>query len=124
MVCDWARKKVVSFDVYVNVAPQPLRLFITGGACVCVCVCVCMCVCVCLYSSTVKASSVCKMSVTCLRGTDQRCYVVSIIRCASAKFLHLSIRKCHISPPKTKTPGSRELERKRYDTYVLREKMI
>ena len=58
--------------------------------------------CVCVYSSTMKASSVCKMSDTCLRGTDQRCYVVSIIRCASAKFLHLSIRKCHISPPKTK----------------------
>ena len=32
MVCDWARKKVISFDADVNVAPQPLRLFITGGA--------------------------------------------------------------------------------------------
>ena len=31
MVCDWARKKVISFDADVNVAPQPLRLFITGG---------------------------------------------------------------------------------------------
>ena len=60
-------------------------------------VCVCVCVCVCVYSSTVKASSVCKISDTCLRGTDQRCYVVSITRSASAKFLHLSIRKCHIS---------------------------
>ena len=27
MVCDWARKKVISFDADVNVAPQPLRLF-------------------------------------------------------------------------------------------------
>ena len=49
------------------------------------------CVCVCLYPFTVKASSVYKMSDTCLRGTDQRCCVVSIIRCASAKFLHLGI---------------------------------
>ena len=32
MVCDWARKKVISFDADVNVAPQPLRLFITGSA--------------------------------------------------------------------------------------------
>ena len=32
MVFDWARKKVISFDADVNVAPQPLRLFITGGA--------------------------------------------------------------------------------------------
>ena len=30
-------------------------------------VCACVCVCVCLYSSTVKASSVCKMSETYLR---------------------------------------------------------
>ena len=36
-----------------------------------VCVCVCVCVCVYLYSSTVKASFDCKMSKTCLRGTDQ-----------------------------------------------------
>ena len=34
---------------------------------VCVCVCVYVCVCVCLYSSTVKASSVWKMSKTYLR---------------------------------------------------------
>ena len=39
-----------------------------------------------------------------LEGTDQRCYVVSIICCADAKFLHLGIWKYHISPPKTKTP--------------------
>ena len=40
------------------------------------------CVYVCLYSSTLKAE-------TYLRGTDQRCSVVSIIPGASAKFLHL-----------------------------------
>ena len=51
-----------------------------------VCVCVCVCVCVSVYN----LSSVCKMSDTCLRGTDQRCCVVSILRCASAKFLHLN----------------------------------
>ena len=57
---------------------------------VCVCVCVCVCVvCVCLYSSNVKSSSECKMSETYLRGTDQRCYSVSIISGASTKFLYL-----------------------------------
>ena len=47
-------------------------------------VCVCVCVCVCLYSSTVKASP-----TAYLRGTDHRCYAVSIIVGASAKFVHL-----------------------------------
>ena len=46
--------------------------------CVCVCVCVCVSVCVFLYSSTVKASSNCKMSKTNLRGSDQRSCVVNI----------------------------------------------
>ena len=45
------------------------------------------------------------------------CCVVSIIRSAAAKFLHLSVWKCYISPPKMKTPGSRELERKRCDIH-------
>ena len=80
------------------------------------CVCVCVCVCVCLYSSTVKASSVCMMSDTGLRGTDQRCYVVSIIRCVSAKFL--------LSPPKTKTPVTVNWRENEYDIYCHREKMI
>ena len=52
-------------------------------------VCVCVCVCLCLYSATVKPSSVRKISDKYFRGTDQRCYVVSIIQAASAKFLHL-----------------------------------
>ena len=34
---------------------------------------------------------------------------------ASAKFLHLYLRIYFISPPKTKTPANRLLERKRYD---------
>ena len=54
--------------------------------CVCVCVCVCLCVCMCVNSSTVNASSDCKTSETYIRATDQRCYVVSIIPGASAKF--------------------------------------
>ena len=59
-----------------------------------------------------------------LEGTDQRCCVVSIIRCAAAEFLHLGISKYHISPPKTKTPATYKLERKRCDIYALHEKMI
>ena len=61
------------------------------GALVRACVCVYVCVCVCLHSSTVKVSSICKMPDTYLRGTNQRCYVVSIVQCPSAKSLHLGI---------------------------------
>ena len=60
---------------------------IVVGVCVCVCVCVCMCVF--LYSSTVKAYSVCKMSETYLRDKDQRSCVVNINLGAYAKFHHL-----------------------------------
>ena len=52
-------------------------------------VCVCVCVCVCLYFSTVKCSFDFKTSATYFRGTDQRCYVVSVIPGASAEFFHL-----------------------------------
>ena len=69
------------------------------------------CVCV-LNSSTVKSFSDSKMSKTNLRGSDQRSCVVNIYLGASAKFLHLRIRKCHISPSKTKTPAWNILERK------------
>ena len=51
--------------------------------------CACVYVSVCLYSSTEEVSSNCKTSETYLRGTDQRCYVVSIIPGASTYFLHL-----------------------------------
>ena len=82
---------------------------ISSFLCVCVCVCVRarVCVCVCLYSSTVKASSDCNVSKTYLRSMDQRSSVVNIYLGASAKFLHLRIWKCHISPPKTKTPATK-----------------
>ena len=101
-----------------------LSLSLSFSLCVCVFVClfvrvcVCVCVCVCLYSSTVKASSVCKMSETHVRGIDQRCYVLSIIPGASAKFLHLRIWKCHISPPKMK------LLRRNHMLYLAGEMMI
>ena len=75
--------------------------FVSTYVCVCVCVCVCVggwvgglvcvraCVGVCWYSSTVDTSSICKMSETYLRSTDQRYYVVSTIPGVSAKFPHL-----------------------------------
>ena len=103
-----------------------LVLFVCVRACVCVCVCMCVCVCVCvfvsvpvfvcvclcvcLYSSIVNPPSICKISQTYFRDTDQRCYVVSIIPGASAKFLHQRIWKCHMSPPKTKLQHTYKLE--------------
>ena len=80
-------------------------------------------VCVCLYSSTMKASSDCKMSETYLRGTDQRSCVVNIYLGAFAKFIHFCIWICHISPPKTKLQLADQLERKGY-IFWAREKMI
>ena len=70
------------------------------------CVCVCVCLCACVYSSTVMASFVRKMSETYFRGTDQRSWIVNINLGASAKLLHFRIGKCHISPSKTKTSAS------------------
>ena len=60
---------------------------------VCVwCMCVRVRVGVCVFiSSTMKASSDCKMSKIYLRGTNQRSCVVNIYLGASAKFLHLRI---------------------------------
>ena len=54
-------------------------------------VCVCVSVCICLFSSTVKASSDCKIFEINLRDTDQRSSVVGIIPGASAKLLPLGI---------------------------------
>ena len=62
---------------------------------------VCVCVCILFHrEGFFRLQDVWYM----LEGTDQRCCVVSIIRSAAAKFLHLSVWKSHISPPKTKTP--------------------
>ena len=82
-----------------------LFVFNLDICCWCVCVCVCARACVwvdgwvggCLYSSTMKASE-CKMSERYLRRTDQRSCVVNIYLGVSAKFVHLCIWKCHISP--------------------------
>ena len=49
-----------------------------------------------------------------LDGTDQRSCVVNISWLRYAKFHHRRIWKCHISPPKTKTPAAVLLGRKRY----------
>ena len=85
----------------------------------CVCVCVCVCVFILFH---LLVSSDCKTSVTYLRCSDQHSFVVSIISGASAKFLHLRIWKCHISPPKTKTSARSKLERKRYDIICSAER--
>ena len=64
-------------------------------------VCVCLCVFILFHrESFFRLQDVWDIP----EGTDQRCYVVSIICCAVAKFPHLGIWKYHISPPKTKTP--------------------
>ena len=85
------------------------------------CVCVCVCVFILFHrEGFFRLQDVWYM----LKGTDQRCCVVSIIRYAAAKFPHLGIWKYHISPPKTKTPATYKLEIKRCDIYVLHEKMI
>ena len=80
--------------------------------CVCararVCVCVWVCVCVCVYILSPWKKDI-------PEGADQRSCVVNISWVLSAKFHHLRIWKCHISPPKTKTPAEPLLERKRYD---------
>ena len=86
--------------------------FLYSRARACVCACVCVCVCVCVYSSSIF----CK----CPRHTWG--YGSTILCCdfswvLSAKFHHLRIWKCHISPQKTKTPVCNLLERKRY--YIM-----
>ena len=74
--------------------------------CVCVCVCVFVCVCVCVYILPPWRLLPSARCPDILEYTDQRSCVVNINPGASAKFLHLGIWKCHISPPKTKTPAT------------------
>ena len=93
-------------------------------ACMCVCVCVFACVRVCVYTFPPwrLLPTARRLRHTYLRGTDQRCYILSIIAGVSAKFLHLHFEICHILPPKTKlqlTENWRE-----NDDIWLREKMI
>ena len=70
------------------------RVWLSECVCACVCVCVCVCVCLCLLLPSARYS----------RQTwrDQPSCVVNINLGASAKFSHLGIWKCRISPPKTK----------------------
>ena len=79
-------------------------------------VCVCVCVCVCSYSSTcwfLPASSGCTMSLTYVRSSDQRSFVVSILvsfcQVPSSLFLNLSY-----FTSKDENSSHRLLERKRY----------
>ena len=78
---------------------------------------ICVCVFILFY---LLASSGCTTSVTYVRSSDQRFFIVFLG--ASAKFLHLYFY--HISPPKTKTPADRLLERKRYDIMFALKKVI
>ena len=78
------------------------------------------CVCILFH---LLVSSGCTTSVTYVRSSDQRSFVVSISG-ASAKFLHLCFWIYHISPPKKKTPADHLLERKRYDIMFALKKMI
>ena len=85
--------------------------------------CVCVCVCVCLYSSTFWFL----LAAWRLWHTweDQiNDLLLWVFLEASAKILHLHFWIYHISPPKTKTPADRLLERKRYDIMFALEKMI
>ena len=62
--------------------------------------------CVCVFILFhLLVSSGCTTSLTYVRSSDQRSFVVSILL-ASAKFLHLCFWSYLISPPKTKTPAT------------------
>ena len=80
------------------------------------CVCLCVRVCVCVYVFFHREGFFrLQNAQDIIEGTDQQSCVVNISWLRYAKFHHLRIWKCHISPPKTKTPAEPLLERKRYD---------
>ena len=82
-------------------------------ACVCMRACVHACACVFLFFHCGGFFRL--QNVQDIReGTGQRSCVVNISWLRYAKFYHLCIWKCHISPPKTKTSAETLLERKRY----------
>ena len=86
----------------------------------CVCVCVCVCVFILFH---LLASSDCKTSVTYLRCSDQRSFVVSIARgycqVPSSPYLKLSY-----FTSKDENSSHHKLERKRYDILMAIEKMM
>ena len=87
-----------------------------GGVCVCLCVCVSVYVCVFFHCEGFFRL---QDFQDILEGTDQRSCVVNISWVFSAKFHHLRIWKCHVSPPKTKTTGEETIW---YN--ALRKKMV
>ena len=94
---------------YINILAVGLFTACDGGyVCVrvrvCVCVCVCVRVCVFILFHLLVSSGY-TTSLTYVRSSDQRSFVLSILL-ASAKFLHLYFWICLISPPKTKTPAT------------------
>ena len=64
-------------------------------------------VCACVFIFFYREGFFCLQDVQdIIEGTYQRSCVLNINLGASAKFLHLVIWKCHISPPKTKTSAT------------------
>ena len=93
-------------------------VFVCMCMCVCVYVCVCVCVYVCVYSSTLKASSACKMSKTYLKGriNDLVLWILiwvllpsSFISVSENVIFHLKWRNSNLS-----TTGE-----KRYDIWYI-----
>ena len=109
---NWALSRVICRLLIIIL----LDISVCVSVCVCVCVCVrvCACVCVCLYSFTcwLIPTARCLWHIGDVRNND---LLLWVLLGASAKFLHLRFRKCHVSPPKTKTPDRSKLERKRFD---------
>ena len=66
--------------------------------------CVRVCVCVCVFFHREGFFRL-QNAQDIIEGTDQQSCVVNISWLRYAKFHHLRIWKCHISPPKTKTPA-------------------
>ena len=114
--------KLSAFDFDFNVTFS-LHAFARARACVCVCMCVSLCV-FCVFIFFHPEGSFRLQDVRdILEGTEQRFCVMSINPGASAKFLHLGIWKCHISPPKTKNLASKNW-RGNDMILTVREKMI
>ena len=78
-------------------------------------VCVCVCVCVCLYSSTVKASSVCKMSKTYFRVRINDLLLWIFVDCVMPSSIIAVFENVILYLQRRKTPAVLLLERKRYD---------
>ena len=90
----------------------------------CLCVCVCVCVCMCKFILFhLLASSDNKTSVTYLRYSDQRSFVVSIAR-GFCQVLSSPYLKMSYFTSKDKNSSQQKLERKRYYILMASENMI